>query len=149
VGRGTRPTNRRMRNLALTYEKLPLLDGQLELSDDRQSCDLFLATLLDHASAEHVERVTFCPAEAERCLRVVIGRDEYEMVPLPREAGAIYLRFIQQMLLGKFSYLIFIRLSRRPFERENCGPLLVDVGGRRSKWSVNCTHKSVCFVRVQ
>jgi hypothetical protein len=138
-----------MSDLAITYEKLPLVDGELELSDDRQSCELFLATLLDHASTEHVERVKFCPAEAERCLRVVNGRDEYEMVPLPREAGAIYLKFIQQMVLGKLGYLVLVRLSRRPFERENCGPLLVDVGGRRSKWSVNCTHESVCFVRVQ
>lgn len=138
-----------MTNLTLTYEQLPLVDGELDLSDDRQSCELFLATLLDYASAEHAERVTFSPAEDNQSLRVVVGRDEYEMVPLPREAGAVYLKFIQQMLLGRLTYFLLVSLGRGPFLRENCGPLLIEVGGRRSKWSVDCDRESVCFVRVQ
>jgi hypothetical protein len=138
-----------MANIELHYDQLPLDDGEMDLSIDWRSCELFLAALLDYASAEHVERVTFSPAEADQCLRLVVGRDEYDMVPLPREAGTIYLKFLQQILLGRLSHFFLVRLSRRQFVRDNCGQVLVEVSGRRSKWIANCARGSINFVRVQ
>jgi hypothetical protein len=137
-----------MSNVELSYDQLPIVDGELELSDNRQSCQLFLASLLDHACAERVEQVCFNPTEEDKCLAVVIGREICEIVPIPQEVRATYLRHIQEMILGKFAYVFLVRLCGKPFIRNNCGPVIVDVGGRRSKWTVECARDLVRFVRV-
>lgn len=138
-----------MSNVEIHYDELPYVDGELDLADDRSSCKLFLAAVLDCARGEHVERLSFCPSDGNQSLRLVVGRDVFEMVPLPAEVCVAYLRFIQEMVLGKFAYFFLVRCSRQSFVRDNCGSVLVDVGARRSKWLVNCTRESVCFVRVQ
>jgi hypothetical protein len=137
-----------MATLDLNYDELPLVNGELDLSSDDLSCRLFLASLLDHAGAEGVEQVRFRPSDGEKCLAVTIGRQEYDMIPLPVEARVEYFRFIQKLVLGKLAYLFLTRLSGKPFTRDNCGPIAVDVVGRRSKWIVQCTHELIRFVRA-
>jgi hypothetical protein len=137
-----------MAKVELCYDQLPLDYGQLEFSDDRESCRLLMACLLDHAAAERVEQVRFAPNDGDKCLAIKIGRDTYNMVPMPDEVRKTYLKFIHEMLLGRFTYLMLFRLCNMPFTRDNCGPITVDVNGRRSKWNVQCTNESVRFVRV-
>lgn len=137
-----------MSNVELSYERLPYIDGELELTDDRQSCRLFLAATLDHAAAERAEQVSFKPNDADKSLTVVMGRCVHPMVPLPCEVRTTYFRFIQEMVLGRLFYFLRVHLNGRPFARNECGCVAVDVGGRRSRWTVECTRESIRFVRV-
>lgn len=141
-----------MPKIELSYDRLPTIDGGRELlalSDDVPSCRLFLASLLDHAASSRVERVCFRPENGDQCLTVRIGQDVYEMAPLPAEFRIKYLKLIHQMVLGRFGYFVLVCFRGKSFHRNNCGPLTVEVAGRRSKWSIRCMHDAVCFTRIQ
>ncbi|MCI0332837.1 MAG: hypothetical protein L0228_06405 [Planctomycetes bacterium] len=122
--------------------------GVLELSDDRPSCKLFWATMLDYAFTENVKEVGFNPADGDDCILVVIDRQTYPMVPPPSELRPLLLRYAQEIALGQLCYTLLVRLGSKPFVREQCGPLLVRVGSRRSEWNMDCTRDSIRFMRV-
>jgi hypothetical protein len=123
-------------------------DGGIELSDDRESCRSFWATLLDYASSQRAEEVGYRPIDGDNCITIVVGGRTYPMEPIPREVRQMYLRYAQDLVLGRMWYTILILLRKRPFVREQCEPLFVEAGSRRSKWEVRCTHESIHFRRL-
>jgi hypothetical protein len=125
-----------------------LRKGGIDLSDDRPSCELFWGTLLDFASLERAQEVNYRPGDGDDCISIMIDEMRYLMEPLPADVRQMYLRFAQDLVLGRLWYTIRILLTKRPFIREHCEPLLVEAGSRRSKWETRCTHESIHFRRL-
>jgi hypothetical protein len=132
----------------LAYERPLLVEGELELSDDRESCRRFLASLLDYAYAEGAEQVRYSPSDGDNCLDITIEGNKIEMLPLPAELRTAYFRFVQEIVRGKIGHFL-IRFGGGIFARESCGPLIVEVARRQSEWDVTCTHTFVRFTRLK
>ena len=134
-------------NWLLTFDEIPLIDGEVELSDDRAACRLFLAALLDVARAESAEEVVFTPGAGDKSLAAVINGEVFEIVPLPPEARDRFLRFAQDITLGRVRGIV-VRHGLGALARELQGMLNVQVAGRLSSWRVRGTRDSIRFQRV-
>ena len=134
-------------NRLLAFDEVPLIDGEIELSDDRASCRLFLATLLDVARAEAAEEVVFTPGDGDKSLTAVINGEVSEMVPLPREARNVYLRFAQDITLGRVRGIL-VRLGNGLFARQLEATFHVQVAEQFSIWRVRATRSSIRFQRI-
>jgi hypothetical protein len=135
-----------MTYLLAIQEDLPV-GGELDLSDDRRSCELFWATLLDFAAAENGEYLSFGPDQGDECLNIKINGEWLCIGPPPKEIRDRLLRFAQRMVLGPMLYYFRIRMTSKRFLTRGRPPILVRVGKRESRWAVECGRDGITFVR--